>query len=506
MDTITYPAPTYAFDAAHWHKQLMLVAKSAPNAQEPQSEKHCLGTIQDLESQLPLPEKSQNRIIRHARHTFGNVYRRLFSLVFLFNMIGLGVLLGRYKNQLSNPTLLSHLATAASVNILVAILARQDYIVNFLFRLTWLIPLSTPLRLRRILAKVYEYGGVHSGAAFSSVIWFTILTGFLTKGFASNYHSSAIITITYILLIVLVTLCVTALPRFRFSSHNTFENIHRWGGYFSLALFWVELILFSVSLSRNSKSTTSLTLFKLPATYFLILTTFHCILPWLRLHKLHTTPEPLSPHAVRLHFQESIPSFVGIRISDSPLTEWHSFACIPARDSATGMVQAGGSVIISNAGDWTKKTIENPRKWYWIKGVPVTGVMCMARIFRSIVVVTTGSGIGPVLAVVQDLNPQNPNSDHHSQKTKIRIIWSTPSPMVTYGEGILKAVKEVDGDAVIIDTRRERRPDLLTRAWEVYKQEGAEAVFVISNPKLTRKVVYGLESRGVPAFGPVWDS
>lgn len=500
MDVITCPASTYSLDPTHWHKQLVLITQSASNARDSQPEKLRLGALQDLENQLPLPEKSQNRIIRHARHTFGNVYRRLFSLVFLFNMIGLGVLFGRYKHGLSNPTLLSHLATAASANILVAILARQDYIVNLLFRATWLIPLSAPLRLRRILAKVYEYGGVHSGAAFSSVIWFIILTCFLTKDFASNYHNPAIITITYILLIVLFTLCVNALPAFRFSSHNTFENIHRWGGYFSLALFWVEIIVFSHTLSRHSNSTTALTLFQLPATYFLLLTTLHCIIPWLRLHKLHTTPEILSPHAVRLHFQEPIPSFVGIRISDSPLTEWHSFACIPARDPATGAVKTGGSVIISNAGDWTKKTIENPRTWYWIKGVPVTGVMCMARIFRSIVVVTTGSGIGPVLAVVQDLNP-NPNIT-----TKIRIIWSTPSPMVTYGEGILKAVKEVDGKAVIIDTRSEGRPDLLKRAWEVYCSERAEAVFVISNPKLTRKVVYGLESRDVPAFGPVWDS
>jgi hypothetical protein len=31
-------------------------------------------------------------------------------------------------------------------------------------------------------------------------------------------------------------------------------------------------------------------------------------------------------------------------------------------------------------------------------------------------------------------------------------------------------------------------------------------VFVLSNERVTRKVVYGLESRGVPAFGPIWDS
>lgn len=208
------------------------------------------------------------------------------------------------------------------------------------------------------------------------------------------------------------------------------------------------------------------------------------------------TAERLSDHATRLHFTEPIPLFVGLRISDAPLKEWHSFAAIPSRVCA-----GGGSVLISNAGDWTRKTIDNPKPYYWVKGVPVTGVLCMARIFTKIVVVTTGSGIGPVLAVVQDLH-----------RSSVKVIWSTPSPLKTYGQAILDAVKEVDPEATILDSRAKNqdgvvvRPDLVKLAWEMYKREDAEAVFVISNPKVTRKVVYGLESRGVPAFGPVWDS
>lgn len=121
----------------------------------------------------------------------------------------------------------------------------------------------------------------------------------------------------------------------------------------------------------------------------------------------------------------------------------------------------------------------------------------MARLFRSVIVVTTGSGIGPALAVIQDIP---------SRGTRCRVIWSTPSPEVTYGKGICDAVHAVDQEAVIIDTRKEKRPDLVQRAWELYCREEAEAVFIISNPKLTRKVVYGLEGRGVPAYGPIWDS
>lgn len=38
------------------------------------------------------------------------------------------------------------------------------------------------------------------------------------------------------------------------------------------------------------------------------------------------------------------------------------------------------------------------------------------------------------------------------------------------------------------------------------REFNAEAVCVISNQKLTRKIVYGMTSRGIPAFGAIWDS
>lgn len=349
--------------------------------------------------------------------------------------------------------------------------------------------MSAPLRLRRILTKVYEYGGVHSGAAASSVVWFALFTGILTKEFVNRglLRSPAVMTTTYILLVLLICIVITAYPPFRFSSHNTFENFHRWGGWFALAIFWAELVLFI----HAQTSHIGPALVRQPALYFLLISSLHAILPWLRLHKLHITPEKLSNHAIRLHFSDPVPLFVGLRISDAPLKEWHSFACIPARSGP------GGSVLVSNAGDWTKKTIQNPKPYYWVKGVPVTGVLCMARVFQKVIVVTTGSGIGPCLAVIQDIP---------SRGTSCRVVWSTPSPLQTYGDEICDAVKAVDREAIIIDTRKDGRPDLVAIAWDLYCREEAEAVFVISNPKLTRKVVYGLETRGVPAFGPIWDS
>jgi hypothetical protein len=448
-------------------------------------------TLYAFEKPAELPPKRQSNFLRHARHTFFIVYRRLFTVVFVLNMVGLGLLVWRERDWVKSPPL-SDFATAASANIMVALLIRQDYVVNRLFKLTWLVPISAPLKLRCMLAKVYELGGVHSGAAVSSVIWFTLLTAFLTRQFVVGaLREPAIMTLTYILFVIFLGLVITAYPRFRFFSHNTFENIHRWGGWFSLALFWAELVLFARALVTPTSPSLGIILIKLPAFWFLLISSLHAILPWLRFHKLTVEPEHLSNHAVRLHFRESVPLFVGLRISDSPLKEWHAFACIPARDGG----KSGGSVLISDAGDWTKRTIASPRPYYYVKGVPVTGVLCMARIFRRVIIVTTGSGIGPCLGVMQDI----PN-------TYCRVIWSTPNPLLTYGKDILQSVAEVDGQALVWDTRTDGRPDLVQLAYDLYIREKAECVFVISNPKLTRKVVYGMESRGVPAFGPVWDS
>jgi len=61
-------------------------------------------------------------------------------------------------------------------------------------------------------------------------------------------------------------------------------------------------------------------------------------------------------------------------------------------------------------------------------------------------------------------------------------------------------------DAVIYDTRKHGKPDMVKLTLRLVKEFDAEAVCVISNQKLTQKLVYGMMSRGIPAFGAIWDS
>lgn len=57
-----------------------------------------------------------------------------------------------------------------------------------------------------------------------------------------------------------------------------------------------------------------------------------------------------------------------------------------------------------------------------------------------------------------------------------------------------------------IDTRKHGKPDLVKLALKMVKEFDAEAVGVISNQTLTEKLVYGLTSRGIPAYGAIFDS
>jgi hypothetical protein len=178
-------------------------------------------------------------------------------------------------------------------------------------------------------------------------------------------------------------------------------------------------------------------------------------------------------------------------------------------------------MVISAAGDWTTCLIESqihiqqkqvqmqtlhysdhpsptpaPKLIIWTRGTVKAGVLSLSCIFPRVVILTTGSGIGPALSSLLDKPPGQ----------FCRLIWSTRSPLLTYGAKIMKEVERGDPDAIVIDTNEAGRPDLVEMAWKTWQETRAEAVFVLSNERVTRKVVYGLESRGVPAFGPIWDS
>jgi hypothetical protein len=428
------------------------------------------------------------------------VYRQLLSIVCIANLVAIVIVVVRNANS-TTPSL-SDMATASTANLTAAILIRQDYVKNILFYTCWTVRHSTPLWFRRRIAKIYENGGIHSGGAVCAVGWFVVFAGFLTKEYVEGtFTNPVVVALVYLLLATFLAVVIGAIPQVRRAHHNLFENTHRLGGWIAIALFWPLLILYAndVNNAMVNVNPPSLgqALAQLPSFWLLLILSFHAIYPWVRLRKVAVVKyEHLSDHAVRIWFdpKEHIPPLHVVSISDAPMKEWHGFASIPDQDGSAG---GATSCIISKAGDWTTKTVKQPADFYYMRGTHTTGALYMAIIFRRVVVMSTGSGIAPCLALVGNA----PN-------TQMRFIWSTRSPQETFGPKIINTVLRQDPKAIIWDTRKkgQKRPDLVQMAYEVYHEMEAEAVFFISNRGLTKKVIEGLERRGVAAFAPVFDS
>ncbi|KAJ6263423.1 hypothetical protein Dda_1986 [Drechslerella dactyloides] len=439
----------------------------------------------------PLPEAT-SYVWSKVRFIVLSAYRKLFSLIFLGNLAGLLYIALSFNNGKR----ISNLSTAVATNLLVAVLIRQDFIVNALFSIFALTPHWVPLKVRRVFAKIYEYGGIHTGAAISATMWYIFLTEEITRTYIKAYRNGVqlknmypVLAFTWVPLILLIMIVILAMPGLRRRFHDHFEASHRFGGWMGIAAIWIQSIVFADA-TRGAKSL-GLVLAQSPSFWFLLTITACIILPWLRLRKVVVRPQRLSDHATRLWFDTvKVGWCQGFAVSDSPLFEWHTFASLPAADYSSC------SLLVSNAGDWTKKQINQGPHKLWVRGFPRTGVLRIAPIFRSVIMVATGSGIGPQLSFLLGC----PDS------VKCRLLWSARNPQKTYGEEIMALVNQVDPEAVIIDTQKTGRPDLAQIIYELYVKLEAEAVFIISNRKITRSTVYTLESRGIPAYGPVFDS
>ncbi len=517
----------------------------------------------------PLPPKKGPRLYRYLRWNFGSIYRRIFCLVYLANMAALAVLIARHAISGDRSKITYQQASVAvTANILVTILVRNEHVVNAMFWVfgTW--TKNLPLQLRTLAAKVYSYGGIHSAGAVAATFWYMAYLVLLTREFQSAESLSVIRSyiyfVSYFILFLLVSMLISAHPHLRRAIHNWFEGIHRFMGWLAVLLFWAQVMLLNADATQASGISFGKALLVSSNFWMLAAITLLVIYPWTRLRLREVDAEVLSEHCVKLNFKHRDVNYgQAIRLTDAPLTETHAFGVIPfpsapaptthhcpgctcdthsetpaplrLKHSSTSSTSSdlslaalkthaltsptaatlshagerGFSVIISNAGDWTRKIIASPPKHIYTRGTPQFGVMRVAGLFSPCVVVATGSGIAPCLSLFVQ-HPGHP----------VRIIWSTKDPVRTFGRAVVELVYKTDPEAVVIDTskggKESRRPDLVKLAYRVWEEgrevvKGAgrkkgEAVVIISNQRVTKKVVYGLETRGVPAYGAIFDS
>jgi hypothetical protein len=213
--------------------------------------------------------------------------------------------------------------------------------------------------------------------------------------------------------------------------------------------------------------------------------------PWLRLRRVPITVERPSGHVAIVHLEHGVRPAVtaAMAISRRPLDQWHAFATV------TTPGRPGCRLFISRAGDWTGRFIDDPPTHVWLRGRPVVAPMAeVALLYERVVYVVTGSGIGPCLGQLL------------ADRVPSRLVWSTRDPRATYGDALVDELTAAQPDAVIWDTTTRGTPDLLALAIDAHRDVGAEAVFVVSNRATTLRLVDDLERRGIPAFGPIFDS
>ncbi|MFD6138918.1 hypothetical protein [Promicromonospora sp. NPDC060271] len=358
-------------------------------------------------------------------------------------------------------------------NIALAALIRQQYVINAIFLSATSAPVTWPLRVRTLLGKVYHvFGGLHVGATVSATGWFLVFAVTAT----ARPVGAAVLVVTYLIAALLLAMITFALPALRARHHDRFELVHRFGGWSLLALFWLHSFLFTGAG---------------PVPFLVLLVvTVSIALPWLRLRRVPVRITAPSSHVVLVGFDYGVTPFAGssTTVSRSPLREWHSFANVPSPGAP------GFRLTISRAGDWTGALIDDRPSHLWVKGIPTAGVGNIDRLFRRVVWVATGSGIGPCLPHLL------------SRETPSRLVWSTRDPRATYGDDLVEEILAVQPDPVIWDTTASGKPDLVALAYQAYREFDAEAVICISNKKTTWNIVEQLEMRGIPAYGAIWDS
>lgn len=436
---------------------------------------------------LPPQGNIFQRLLMHPRF---QLYNRYIAFVLLVNLIVMAFAILSWDWFSTDAINLAAISNVMLANFALAILIRQQRVINFLFNLTIRLPRRLPLRTRWLAGKVYHFGGFHVGGAVSGTVWFAVLLGAMAYNVYKGLPgASVVLVVTSIwLLVLLIAIIYYALPHIRRAQHDKFEHMHRFGGWTALALFWVQNLMF-VDLNSGNQSLVAALLVS-PAFWVLAVLTLSVALPWLQLRRVPIHITRPSSHVALVSLDYGMKPIPGstIALSRNPLGEWHPFANIPIPG------EDGCRLAISRAGDWTSKFIDDMPSHIWVKGVPTAGMATIAPLFNRVVWIATGSGIGPVLP--------------HLLVDEIcaKLIWSTPDPCVTYGKDLVKKIRSVQPDAMIWNTDTDGRPDLVKLAYRAVQEIDAEAVIIISNQKLTQQVVYHMESRGIPAFGAIWDS
>ena len=447
------------------------------------------GTLEDLEALISKHEMPPSDV---ESSLIPSTYHKLSCFCVLMNITAAGLMLVG-PDRVSSDHLRRSSTIALSANFCACIAIRNEHVINTITTAACSLPLRTSLHLRKVAAQIYCHGGIHSGCAISGTIWYLIFTCscFLDPRRASRIHTvlSYLSGIATLLLTVILSF---SHPSLRAKHHNAFELTHRLLGWALICVLWFQVILrFLAEIVGDTKVMVQ-QLFKHVPFWLICLSTVLLIYPWTQLRSIPVEAQKLSDDVLRLTFHHAGEgSCMTRRLATVPLKETHAFATIPGKDGGTY------SVYISAAGDWTRRLICNPPSRIWAKGRPVYGATQSSRLFKKVLFVATGSGIAPVLSTVFA----------RLEKESV-IFWITTEPRKKLDSEQLQRLEAYKNNIIIFNAGRDAvQPGRVSAiVYGLHRKHQSEAVFVVSNQRLTEVLKMDLERCRVPVFGPIFDS
>lgn len=438
----------------------------------------CNETIEE-EPTIPIPSEPPTvdmyRFSRWYRHKLPENITCHYVWFVLHSIITLVLLILYFTNKINISA-----GSLAIIQLLVGVIVRNEPFIAILHRLVALIPCCRYL-VNRMLHCI---GGVHISSAISTCIFLSISLLFESHGIIVRMTS-------VIILLMILSISLMAIPIIRRRNHNIFERFHRYVGWSSILVLIVHVIC--INLDKYPK-------FKIEAIFneavvitFIVI--FIIFLPWAFVRKVRVIYSQPSKDVIIITFPCALHPYGSTTRISRNAREWHAFAIAladPMNDQH--------STVIAKAGDWTKKLIEDyqagklpPR--LWVRNIKGLGFMYSIHAYRRVLIVCTGSGIAPALPYIN-----NPLSTTHTY-----LLWIGKDHEHTYGEKIWNLLQKTSPNFTLHDTGINGRPNEIL-VQEYYWKTQVEAVFIVSNEEFTNRIVNALWRQGIPCFGALFDS
>ncbi|KAI0083990.1 hypothetical protein BDY19DRAFT_998077 [Irpex rosettiformis] len=432
----------------------------------------------------PKPRKKASKWI--LWQLWFNTYRKLFTIAFSLNMIGLGLAASGHF-----PYARKYAGAFAVANFNFSILMRNEIFGRLLYLFVntcfakW-----TPLIWRLGCTSVLQHlGGIHSGCAVSGIAWLLFKVIMVWQHRVSE-HNTVVILGTLTNIAVFFT-ALSAVPWVRNTHHNVFERHHRFVGWTALFLTWSFTIandLWDPNVQAWNLSAKHI--FKQQDVWYVMGMTTFIALPWICTRRVEVDIELPSPKVAIVRFKRGMQQGLLGRISRSAVKEYHAFGVI-----SEGTHAKYHYMICGVQGDFTRSLVNDPPKYIWTRELKFAGVSNTSTLYKRGIRICTGTGIGAALSTC-------------IQSPYWYLIWIGSDQEKTFGPTISGLIhRHIEPERLLLWDSKVRggRPDTMKILKEVYESWQAEVVFITSNYIGNSEMMEGCKEAGIHCFGTLWD-